>query len=238
MPTPPIQLTVTTFLDASTGLIGLALDGQLVLWRDGEPTRTLSATPSEADASALSGPEVELQIAPEGEPSPAAPSGAGERPCRIQGTVGSDPEQLTVAAAGTRLTIPVLAKRFDLLQLAAAWLDSGVCAFLAAVRPARAPGHDRDVVSAWHRNSERSALVADPRISITRLGDGAPLRLGLELWLESDDGESEYPRRLTGEITDARTELTGARLRGAAHCVHWRGAQGAGHGLLLEARPA
>ncbi len=237
MPSPP-PLSVTAFAETGASLLGLAIDGVLALWRDDQLTLTMSAARVGPGATALRGPGLDLRITLTREPSAVAPSGAREHASRVHGTLRSATEQVTIDAAGTELMLSLPDARFDSLRIAVAWLGAERSLTLAAVRPARARGHDRDQISAWAREQGSVALVADPRLSITELADGTPLRIGLELWIESEDRETEYPRRASGEVSGGGVELSGQRLHSRAEPVHWRSREGDGPGLLLVGRPA
>ncbi len=233
-----LPLSVTAFAETGANLLGVAIDGTLALWRDDQLSLTTSAARVDSGAAALRGPDLDLRITLTQEPSAAASSGAREHASRVNGALRSATEQLTIDAPGTELTLPLPDARFDSLRIAVAWLGAERSLTLTAVRPARVRGHDRDQITAWAREEGRVALVADPRLSITELTNGPPLRIGLELWIESEDGETEYPRRASGEVSGGGVELSGQRLHIRAEPVHWRSREGDGPGLLLVGRPA
>lgn len=249
MPTPPAaqSLLVTVFADAEAGASGLALDGGLVLFHPGG-TIAVAVGGDQASGRELVGDDLKLRVqarvgAPEAADVTAAAVGADHgaehRSVQVVGEMRAGNAALALAGPGAQLSIP-LPERFDSLRVAAAWLGDGQALNLVATRPTGARGHDRDLLSAWIREGEDAdtSAVADPRLSVTTLADGEPIRVGLELWIEGDDGSYEYPRRAAGEIVPPPGELAGARTRTQAHAVRWRGRGGEGPGLYAVVRPA
>ena len=200
VPATTSTLRLTVFNDSEHGLLGLILDdrGAIVLGRDAAISCALSAAepadPADDGATVLAGDGCRLTLEPAAGSPTAAPAGGEQQPLTVRGTVSHDGGTLELDAQGGALTLP-LPKAFASARLAVAWPDPDRVFMLGATRPAGAEGHDRDLVSAWIQDGHESTAVTDPRLSVTTLTGEVPLRVGLELWLEDDDGNYDYPRR-------------------------------------------
>jgi hypothetical protein len=112
----------------------------------------------------------------------------------------------------------------------AAWFPAGHEIGMISARPKYAANQERDRVEVIARGEEHP-LVIDPRLSTTYDGAGAPLRVGLELWLGDDPDGEAWPRRVAGSSTGSRVAGPGVGAY-AFRCVT-RGEPGAGVYLLL-----
>jgi len=158
--------------------------------------------------------------------------------CEVRGTVVDGGEQ-TVRAVGIRaLRGGIDSSRLDSLRDAYVWFgpDDGLA--LTALRPARARGHQQDLLvgSVFEPNGVRT--VADPRLSTTYSAGGLPTRAGLELWIETDDDGTEYPRRAAGETIGAQIAMSADGFDLHAHAMRWqsRGRDGIGAYVLAQPR--
>jgi hypothetical protein len=218
----------------------------VAVW-DGE--RTFAATRSQAVPLTLSGAERdgEWRLAGEGAElsvRPAGPALGDERVgfysqrCRVAGTLPLAGANGTVELPGVRARRPAPApERLDALRLVLGWFADGTAAVLDAERRAGARGHDQDRVAAALYRAEEPLPVREGRLSMTYTG-GRPARVGLELWLESDDEEHSYAQRLAGEVgeagacgCDGALELELLPLR-----THYGGRDGAGALILARRR--
>lgn len=160
--------------------------------------------------------------------APPGPAGPAVR-CRFRLAGGE-------LVPGLRLRISV-EEGFGSLRVAQATLEDGRALALAAVRPAGAPGHDRDRLCAEVLGDGSVEAVADARLSTTYGQAGEPLRVGLELWPESGEDETVYPRRAAGEIAGGPLALAGPGLEGRAWRVRWRSRGEGGHGVYALIGP-
>ena len=242
MPATTSTLRLTVFNDPAHGLLGLIVDdrGVVVLGHEAAISCVLSAPepadPADDGATVLDGDGCRLTLEPAAGPPTPAPAGGEQHPLTVRGTVSHDGATLELDARGTALTLP-LPKAFGSARLAAAWPDPDRVFVLGATRPAGADGHDRDLVSAWVQDGSESTAVADPRLSVTTLPGEVPLRVGLELWLEDDEGNYDYPRRATGEVLSAGAELSAAGLTVDAHSVAFGTGESREPGLYAVLRP-
>jgi hypothetical protein len=109
---------------------------------------------------------------------------------------------------------------------------------LTSFRPRKAKAHDRDLLAAAVITPDGSAAVEDSRLSTTYSEGGWPVRAGLELWLDGEEPEQQYPRRASGEATGVQAEALaeGLELRARPFRWHSRGRDGAGMYLLARRR--
>jgi hypothetical protein len=248
----PSRAAVRTlaFGDLDTGAWGTAFaadaGGFLVLGA-GERTDAASAELSAAHEAGdwrLEGDRTTLSIAPAGAAVPVQTAGDGlgavMQLCRISGRFQLDGSDHEVDSAGLRTWCqePLELDRFQSIRAVSTWFDSGEGFVLTALRPRKARAHDGDLVAAAVLGPERSAPVADPRLSTTYSAEGWPVRAGLELWLDDDDEQEQYPRRASGEATGARAlgALGEMELRAQRFRWHSRGRDGAGVYLLAQRR--
>ncbi len=159
--------------------------------------------------------------------------GDGDReldPCRVSGSVELDGNRREFDLGGIRGGGLSLDGR-ESLRVFAAWFPGGHELGVVAARPQGAKGHDHDSVAVIARGEEQP-LVIDPRLSTTYDELGAPLRVGLELWLGEDPDGDLHPRRVAGTATGS--SITGPGLGAYAfECVS-RSEPGAGIYLLLR----
>lgn len=158
--------------------------------------------------------------------------------CQVQGRVALDGTERELHALGIReLRAQAAIERLDSVRTACAWFDRDEGAALTALRPAGAAGHDRDIVTAAVFEPGTSRAVVDPRLSTTYAADGRPARVGLELWLESEDEDAEYPWRATGQVLGAAINLAADGVEVKAQAMRWQNRGRQGPGAYLFARP-
>lgn len=151
-------------------------------------------------------------------------------PCRVNGSVTLDGDRREFDIGGVRSSALDTGGR-DSLRLFAAWFPAGHEIALISARPKGAKGHDRDSLDVIARGEEHR-LVVDPRLSTTYDDDGAPRRVGLELWLGDDPDGELWPRRVAGASTGS--SVAGEGLSAYAFDCVSRGEPGAGIYLLLR----
>lgn len=137
---------------------------------------------------------------------PAAQSPVGgmagyEQLCRVQGEVTLEAgETRRVDGTGQRGHTWGTAdwRRLSSVHSVSAWLgdDRGVA--LTRAHAAGDKGHDGDERWAALLFGDRTADVADPRLSTTYDAEGRQRRAGLELWM--DDEEESLPHRAAGSV--------------------------------------
>jgi hypothetical protein len=179
-------------------------------------------------------------LAPPAELDPAEPAARTggmvgyEQLCRVRGTVRAAGREHAVDCLGQRSHTwgePDW-ERIDSTRTITAWLEDGTGVSLTSVRPAGAPGHDKDAVWGVLLDPAGSVHVDEPRISTTYDGDGRQRRVGLELWLGEDDG---FARRASGEVLCGSTFDLG-QLRLDCSFFAWRmgGRRGVGRYDLVR----
>jgi hypothetical protein len=90
--------------------------------------------------------------------------------------------------------------RLDSIRLVSALFDDGGALGLAALRPRDARGHDEDVVVARLVNAEgEQATISEALVSLEADAEGAPRRLGLELWMDPDSSPLRVAADRAGE---------------------------------------
>ncbi|MBV9415230.1 MAG: hypothetical protein JO363_09660 [Solirubrobacterales bacterium] len=158
--------------------------------------------------------------------------------CQVGGRFQRDGAELTVDCLGLRMwwSGAIDLERFESIRSVAAWFEPGEALALTAFRPRKTKAHDRDLIAAAVIAADGSALVEDPRLSTTYVGDGWAARAGLELWLPGEEPEPQYPQRASGEATGARAQVRDGALRLRAEPFRWhrRGREGAGMYLLAR----
>ncbi|MDQ6744804.1 MAG: hypothetical protein M3Z27_02110 [Actinomycetota bacterium] len=246
MPAPDdaTPLEVVAFGDPDAGVWGLATAGTLGIARIGGERReqlTLSTdSRTTAEEWDLRGDDLELSVSPLGAAAsfPAGLPAERVQICRVHGhaTVGGEGERID--CLGMRGEHRGLGGATGSWRAAYLWFSGEQAMALTAARPRRAPGHDRDALAATVLEGGSALTSVDPRLSTTLDEAGAPLRVGLELWIESEDGTLEFPRRASGMTIDpALTVRTGRlRVRGYPLRCHSRGQTGGG--VYLQADPA
>jgi hypothetical protein len=192
----------------------------------------------------------ELTIAPAGEPATEAVLGGFDQLCYVRGTVTLAGVEQPVECLGRRaLRGQLELDRLESVRDFSAWfkpIESGESAesaaeglALTALRPRDSVANDTDLITAALLEPGASTAVADPRLSTTYSADGAPIRVGLELWLEVDpEGEQPFPRRAAGEALAAiaSAATNGFDLQARPFRCHTRGREGLGVYLLARAR--
>ena len=149
----------------------------------------------------LSSEELSLVIAPAGEPAAHAELGGVDQLCRVRGEIAVDGVRHSVDELGRRATREAQSpETYASVRDFAAWFEPAGGAALTALRPAGARGHDADLLGAAVFDEGGATVVAEPRLSTAYSSDGAPSRVGLELWIAAEDADEDlYPRRLAGE---------------------------------------
>jgi hypothetical protein len=182
---------------------------------------------------------VELAIAAQAEPIRGSGNGDGfDQLCRVRGRAVIDGAEVAVDCLGRRGSRASLEpSRYDSVRDVSAWFEPDEGFALTAVRPRKARGQSKDVISAAVLDATAGKAVADPRLSTTYNGDGAPSRAGLELWLGDDESE-QFPRRAAGESVGVGTTATDERLELRAELMRWHSRGRDGAGVYLLARPA
>jgi hypothetical protein len=161
--------------------------------------------------------------------APVARTGSepgGVELCRVTGDITADGVRCAALPDG----------RLDSLRLVAAWFPEDRSFALLSGRPAGVAGQDRDAIAVQVLGEPEGMTVFDPRLSTTYGSDGAPRRMGIELWIgETEDGD-QYPRRVAGEVTGATAHDAGGGWRWHAYALrcHSRGADGAGVYVVIH----
>ncbi len=225
----PEPLPLFAFATPDGSRAGLALGDRFVATPDGPAEATAEVELGE-DAATLRAGELTLRAALRR----PAPGELGAGPLDGDGEAG--------AVAGA---VPA-PDRGESLRLATAVFPGARAFGLAARRPRRARGHDRDELAALVVEAEVPRPVEDPRLSVTLDGHGVPLRIGLELWLaieppEDEEAEAEPyepPRRASGEVSDSPARFTVSGVSAEAYPVRWRsrGEDGFGWFVLVGGR--
>ena len=210
----------------------------------GEPVAGIVATvqrPLEAWTLRYDGEHAGLDLRFEARSHPAAiPAQATggmegyEQLCSVSGSVthGGRTEQVSCRGQRGHAWGEIDLQDVALVRSLSAWLGTDRAIALAAVRPAKARGHDEEVVAAWLIEDGDPVAIAEPRLSTTYDGEQHQRRAGLELWVAED---SDYARRAGGEVVCGTTiELGDARLESAF--LRWRmeGRQGVGRYDILR----
>ncbi len=162
-----------------------------------------------------------------------------EQPCRVSGRATVGGSELSLECFGRRAERDgVELTGHESVREVSAWFEPDVALELVAVRPPKARGHDADMVSAVLLEEGHALQVADPRLSTTYGADGLPASVNLELWIEGEGEDEQFPRRVAGEIAGARVrrELDGVVVDAAPFRMHARGRDGLGAYLLMRAR--
>jgi hypothetical protein len=241
----PLLQTVV-FADLDSGLWGVAWgspDGSLGIGQlqSGSATTGTETSFDGADASEdwrLAGEAGELTMSPLSDPVSSAPPDGFDQLCEVQGHLVPGAEQ-TVRGLGIRTArTGIDPAAVQSLRHACVWFAPDDGLVLTALRPAGARGHDRDLVVGSVFEPSGGMPVADPRLSTTYAADGAPARAGLELGIQAEDDEADYPRRAAGETIGPQVTLSADGFDLRAHAMRWqsRGRDGIGAYVLAQPR--
>jgi hypothetical protein len=245
-------IPIAAFADARTSLWGVLLGGAAPLFacahlRSGESLRsapaTLQSAGSEQQQALAAGAVWELRtadsalsISPAASAARSGPADSSPELCEFRGSAGTADGSHELDCAGVRAVTKI--GRLESLRLVAAWFPDGNGLALLALRPTGARGHAEDRVAAAVAGVGEGLSVFDPRLSTTYGGDGAPLRVGVELWLgESEDGELQL-RRFAGDAEPTAGSLSrdGLTLDCQTLAAHDTSASGPGVYLLARVR--
>ncbi len=245
---PARQLRTVAFGTLDGGPWGAA-------WSAGSPLILLAASAGQAPrplvqaAISGSGPDeswrlaaegVELEVSGEGEAAPVATDEVAvgfDQLCRVRGRALIDGAERAVDCPGLRGAHGDLDLRaYKSVRRVCAWFGSGHAIALLALRPRKAKGHNRDLVTAALLDAGAATVVAEPRLSTTYTADGVPARAGLELWLNNDEDGEQYPRRAAGEAVGPGAPVRDEGLEVRAELFRWhrRGEEGAGVYILAQ----
>jgi hypothetical protein len=201
---------------------------------------TVTVGGSEADEEwTLTAPDFELRVSAQSDPVASTDLDGFDQLCRVhgEGLLGGERRELDVLGwRGNRAAIDIGA--LDSIREVSAWFGEADGLGLTALRPSAAKGHDNDLRAASVFATDGAISVADPRLSTTYNAAGSPVRVGLELWLDQDESEQQYPRRATGEAVGASAGGPFGSLLLEAHLLRCRsrGTEGAGVYLLARRR--
>lgn len=237
-----------SFGDLDGDLWAAAIDGELRLLALGTPAgrqhrlgRDSIHWTVSGERWTLSADGLEVAIDPcDRPPAPTAGdggAGAGlDQLCHVSGRITIDGVEHEIDCQGTRTSRDqgVDLYGLDSLRGVCAWFGAGEGLTLLSLRPHGAADHSRDVATASVYAPEAWQTVVEPRLSTTYTANGAPTRVGLELWLE--DGEEHYPHRAAGEVAGPAVDLQadGLSVSVAPLRCHSRGRQGAGVYVLAR----
>lgn len=185
--------------------------------------------------------ELELRaLSPPVELSPGSPAGrAGgmqgyEQLCRVTGAVTLGGEERAIDSLGQRghaWGTPDW-DRMTMTRSISAWLGDDLALWLTAIRPEGAKAHDAEAVTATLVEGAASVDLDEARLSTTWDDGERQRRAGLELW---ETEETEYPRRLAGEVVAGTTlDLGRLRLDCAFFSWHMEGRAGVGRYDVLR----
>lgn len=242
---PEITLRSVAFGSLEAGPWGVVLDaGAVLVLISPGPDRPAHVL-GQGNLTGAAQPEVwrletaggRLEASAESEPVALPPNGDAssgfDQLCRVRGRadVGGTEHEVDVLGLRSVRTAVDLDACGSIRGLWT-WFEPADGMALWALRPRKARGHGRDLVSATVLDHDGARAVADPRLSTVYDGAGMPSRTGLELWLEGED--QQYPRRAAGEVLIGSEpgEQQGLEIRAALLRVHSGGAQGAGVYLL------
>ncbi len=242
---PPLRIVV--FGDIAAGLWGAAIGSTEPLFVAGVENDELSgsATLEVADELGewrLTSTAASLTITAAADPvhlSADQPLDGVDQLCRVEGQIATGPVQRTFDCLGRRALRHLPSSReLDSVRDVSAWFEPDQGMALTAVRKRKARGHERDLTVAAILDAGAVTEVADPRLSTTYDEDGAPARMSLELWLDEQEGEQQYPRRAAGEAAVPAATASGGKLELIARALvcHSRGNEGTGVYLLVRRR--
>ena len=248
-PGPPPAASGLGALFVDDELVALDAAGGIELGAPGDWTRLEAGDVRAAIVEPLQAWEVaydgegggfELRFEALGEPAEigggAAIDGAAlhgyEQLCRVTGGARAGDRRWRVECLGQRghqWGAPDW-ERIELARMVSVWFEEGDGIALASVRPAGAPGHEAEAMSA--SRLAQPAPIAQALLSTALDGEGRQRRAGLELRGGEDDAAIE---RIAGEAV-CGTTLDLGRLRLEQAFFHWRsdGRRGAGRYDVLR----
>jgi hypothetical protein len=240
-------LRTLAFGDLGTGVWGCAWGDAAPLLALGklEPGAPLTGAQTTIAGSGpdedwtVSGQGVELVISPETDAATSSAIMGFDQLCRVHGTAMVDGTQRELDLPGRRSSrLDVDLRQFESFRDLSAWFAPGDGLALTSLRPRGAKGHDRDVIAAAVFEPTGPVAVADPRLSTTYAADGHPTRVGLELWLDHDESEEQYPRRAAAEPLGAAAAWAQPAFELAAYFLRClsRGEEGLGVYVLGRTR--
>ncbi|HEY2769752.1 MAG TPA: hypothetical protein VGI87_04260 [Solirubrobacteraceae bacterium] len=234
-------MTFGNLADGVWGAAWFAGEPRLVVGTPGGNSVLTGGTLTGAEATedwALAATGVELSITAAGEPIHDRFDGGADgvdQLCQVRGTVAASGAAVELACLGRRATRSGLdLSRYTSIRDVSMWFEPEEGVALTALRPRKAKHHGKDVVVAAVLDVADGKPVVDPRLSTTYDAEGAPRRVGLELWLEEENGD-QFPRRTAAESTPPDVQL-GDELRATVLRAHSRGREGMGV-YLLATRP-
>jgi hypothetical protein len=203
-----------------------------------DPSASIAGDSSDTQWT-VSGDAIECTISPEGEAVALPRLGGFDQVCRIRGRCSVDGAERELDASGVRGSRDAaVVGEFESVRELTAWFTDRDAIALTALRPPRASGQDRDLIIASLFDSDGAVNVAEPLLSTTYTADGLPRRAGLELWMDRDDSEQQYPRRAAGQALGTGASVVRAELELHARPLRWQshGLEGAGIYLLTRAQ--
>jgi hypothetical protein len=239
------SIRTVAFGDLDAGLWGVA-------WSNGEafaavgPSQpgavlngeAVTVSGSEADEEwILTAPDFELRATPQSELVVSTEVDGFDQLCRVQGSAVVGGERRALEVPGRRGHRPAIdIDALDSIREVSAWFGEAGGLGLTALRPNAFKGHDHDLVAASVFDSDGAVSVADPRLSTTYTAAGSPARVGLELWLDQEDSEQQYPRRAAGEAVGASASWPLGSFLLEVHLMRCRSRGAEGTGVYLLAR--
>lgn len=208
----------------------------------------------------IAGDGIELTVSPDGSlESPAAPTASSPELSAGEGGPGESgfdqfvtvrgrlpaagAEELELVGCRSEWAEDLRPGRFRVLRDVGAWFAPGEGLAVVAVRPRRAGGHGDERLTATLFAAGERLPVAEPRLSTTYERDGWPLRATLELWLSSQEEQSDaeehpaqYPRRAAGEAAGEGVRTEDGALEIRARPFRWRSEGRLGVGVYLLVR--
>jgi hypothetical protein len=165
--------------------------------------------------------------------------------CEVSGRIRIDGQDAEVESLGCRSSAEtgIELSQLDSFRFLAAWLDPHSGLSLTALRPAKARGHEADIVAAAILDDPPAPPVLDPRLSTTYTDTGLPAKAGLELWLsEEEEAEPDggappqYPRRAAGEVVGPGLDWGQDDVELHASMLRWHSHGGEGPGVYVLGR--
>jgi hypothetical protein len=195
----------------------------------------------------LTGDGVELESSASGEPAELEDGFDDLATIRGRARIGDTERMIEcVGRRGERRAFDPTA--YESVRDVSAWFSVDDAIFLLAARPPGNAGHGNDLITASAFESRLPLPIDEPRLSTTYGPDSAPVRAGLELWLEQQepgDGSEEnsehvvlHPLRAAGEAVGVLATTAAGSLAVEARLFRWhaRGRDGAGVYVLARSR--